>query len=144
MEQGDVAACIRAVEALILARIDEATVGTVVSQVPRGPGSAEFMSIDNGYDDINAVFRLRADQSSVAFTFIPSPGNQVATPIFVIENYLASWTPAVRVAGADLVTNSGPASDAFVSINTDQNELWLTLNATVTDAIDIQVGAFPA
>ena len=86
-EQGDVSACIRAVEALNLARIDAAMVGKVVNHVPRGPGSAEFMSIDNGYDDIYVVFRLSADQSSVAFTFIPSPDNQVTRPIFVIENF---------------------------------------------------------
>jgi hypothetical protein len=139
-QPGDVALTIQAVEALAAATIGNVTAGSVVSQVPKGPGATEMKSIANGYNDTYAAWYLSASANQVAFTFTPAGGQPVRNPIFVIQNYTAAQLPKISAGGVSLSANNGAANaGTFVSLNTSTNELWVTLNQTVSAAIDVQI-----
>jgi hypothetical protein len=139
-QPGDVTLAIRAVEALAAATIGNVTAGSVVTQVPKGPGASEMKTIANGYNDTYAAWYLRAGGDQVAFTFTPGAGHPVSGPIFVVQNYTATQLPRITVGGAPLTVNNGAAdSGAFISLDAASKELWLTLNQTVIAAIEVQI-----
>jgi hypothetical protein len=139
-QPGDVATTVQAVEALAAATVSNVTVGSVVSQVPKGPGATETKTLAGGYDDTYAVWRLTATDDQVAFTFAPAAGQPVANPIFVIGGYTAPVVPQVSVGGASVSVNTGATdSGAFVSLDTARSELWVTLNRTVSATVEVQV-----
>ena len=137
---GDLAQVIRSVEAMAAARIDNVTAGSVATQLPRGPGAGQLKPISNGYNDTYAAYFLNADANHSAFTFVPAAGTAVKNPIFVIRNYATRQVPHILVGGAAVMVNTGTAdSGAFVSLNTATQELWVTLNRTLTAATDMQI-----
>jgi hypothetical protein len=139
-QPGDVARTIQGVEAFAAATIGNVTTGTVVSEVAKGPGASAMKPIANGYNDTYAAWYLRASGNQVAFTFTPAGGRTVDRPVFVIQNYTGSQLPGVRIGGAPLRVNDGTAdSEAFVSVDMVRDELWVTLNRTVSAAIGVQV-----
>jgi len=139
-QPGDVATTVQAVEAVAAATIGNVSIGSVVSQVPKGPGASETKTIVSGYNDTYAAWYLRASGDQVVFTFAPAGGRPVKNPIFVIRNYLTAQPPQVIVGGVPLGVNTGAAdSGAFVSLNPAGNELWVTINQTVSAAIDVQI-----
>lgn len=140
-QDGDVALTLLQVQALSGASLGNATTGAVATQAPTGPGAASVKALVNGYDDAYAVYRLDADANRVAFTFTPAAGRPVERPIFVVRNYRARQLPTVRVDGQSLSVNTGGTdAGAFVSIDTRQDTLWLTLNRTLSAASAIQIG----
>jgi hypothetical protein len=65
----------------------------------------------------------------------------VAKPIFVVRSYVAPVVPQVSVGGVPVSANDGTAqSGAFVFLDTARNELWMTLNQTVSTPVDVHVG----
>jgi len=139
-QAGDVAITIRAVEALSTATIGNVTAGSLVTQLPRGPGASGTKNIAQGYNDTYAAYYLSAAANQASFTFTPSPSTSVQNPIFVIQNYTGGL-PRISVAGAAVTFNTGAAdSGAFVSLNTATNELWVTLNRTLNAPTAIQIG----
>ena len=139
-QPGDVAQTVAAVSALAAATISNVTVGSLVGQVPKGPGATDTKTLTGGYDDTYAVWRLTAADESVAFTFVPAPGHPVAKPIFVIRGYATPAVPDVSVGGVPVAVNTGAAdSGAFVSLDTTNSELWVTLNQTIVSAVDVRV-----
>jgi hypothetical protein len=139
-QPGDVADTVHVVEALAGATIGNVTAGSVVSQVPKGPGATEMKTIVNGYDDTYAAWYLSASNNQVAFTFTPAGGQPVKNPIFVVQNYLAARLPSVTAGGLSLSVNDGTAtSGALVSFDASRSELWVTVNRTVSAATDVQI-----
>ena len=139
-EQGDVVITIKTVEALGAATISNVTAGSLVLEVPKGLGATEVKNILNGYNDNHAAYYLSAVGNQVGFTFNPANGQPVKNPLFVVQNYTARDLPNVSVDGVAITVNAGTkASEAFLSIDTTANELWLTLNRTVTVATDIRL-----
>jgi len=139
-EQGDVLITTKAVEALAAATISNVTAGSLVLEVPKGPGATEVKNILNGYNDNYAAYYLSAVGNQVGFTFNPANGQPVKNALCVVQNYKARDLPNVSVDGVAITVNAGTkASEAFLSIDTTANELWLTLNRTVTVATDIRL-----
>lgn len=139
---GDVMDSIASVEAMALGTISSVATGSVVTQRPIGPGSSAMKSVANGYDDTYAAYFLTADSDRAAFTFTPAAGDTIANPIFVIHNYKVERLPKVTVNNIDITVNNGANdSDAFVSIDRTNNELWVTLNRDVTAATTIVIAA---
>jgi hypothetical protein len=137
---GDVAITIKEVEALGAAMITAVGPGTLVTQVPRGPGATQAKTITNGYNDTYAAYYLSAAANQVAFTFTPAAGKPVRNPMFVIQNWTLAEIPVINVGGAPVTVNDGTnASGAFVSFNQTTNELWITLNTTLNAATAISV-----
>jgi len=140
VQPGDVALTITAVDALNAATITNVNPGTLVTQVPKGPGATELKNIANGYNDTYAAYYLSAKDNQVGFTFTPAAGQPVTNPIFVVQGYTTRQVPAVKVGGASVGVNTGAAtSGAFASIKTDANELWVTLNQTLSAATQVQI-----
>jgi mannan endo-1,4-beta-mannosidase len=137
---GDVEMAIAAVEALNAATITNVNPGALVTQVAKGPGASQMKNIVNGYNDTYAAYYLSATNNLVTFTFTPAVGTPVKNPIFVIRDYTAQQPPSISVDGNPLVVNSDVNSGAFASLNPSNNELWVTLNASVNTAIIIQIG----
>ncbi|MFO0983807.1 MAG: hypothetical protein U1E76_19085 [Planctomycetota bacterium] len=137
---GDVALAIKAVTALAAARIDGVDPGSLVSRVPRGPGASQTKDIANGYNDTYAAHFLRASNSAVAFTFTPADQQPVANPIFAIQDYTVGHLPRITAGGKDLTVNTDAADcGAFVSLDAAANELWVTVHATVSQPLRVQV-----
>jgi hypothetical protein len=140
-QSGEVANSIAEIEALCAATINNVTVGSVVTEVPKGPGATENKTIANGYNDTYAVYYLNATDNAVSFRYAPAAGKPVNKPIFVIQNYTLSTAPRISVNGTELTINTGNSnSEAFVSHNLDKNELWITLNRMIDAAVDIALG----
>jgi hypothetical protein len=124
-QAGDVALTLAAVEALAAATVSSVTAGS-----------------SQGYDDGYTVFALQAADNRVAFTFVPGPGKPVTRPIFRISGYQPVQEPDVRVDGTVALVNTGqPDSGAFVSLDLERKELWVTLNRTLTAATQIEINA---
>jgi hypothetical protein len=139
-QPGEVAIAVRAVEALTAATISNVTVGSLVSEAPKGPGATETKTLSGGYDDTYAAWYLNASNDEVAFTFAPAAGRPVVNPMFVIRGYATPVVPQVSVGGVPVSVNTGAAdSGAFVSLDTASSELWVTLNQTVSTAVDVHV-----
>ena len=137
--KGDVSMAIETVEAFAAATVSDVHPGSLVSQVPKGPGAIERKNLTNGYNDTYAAYYLAADANQVAFTFTPAAGRPVHTPVFVVQNYTAADLPNI-VIGNDVITvNEGADSGTFVSINPAAHEVWLTLNAILTEATTVRI-----
>jgi hypothetical protein len=136
---GDVARTIQAVEALNAATISDVNPGSVVTQVPKGPGASQMKPIANGYNDSYAAYYLNATDNQVAFTFTPAVGRIVKTPIFVVRNYTTQQVPTIAVGGAPITVNAGAGAGAFVSLNVATRELWVTINAAIQTATRIEL-----
>jgi hypothetical protein len=61
-------------------------------------------------------------------------------PIFVVQHYTAGRLPQISIEGAAIGVNTGAAgSGAFASINSDTNELWVTLNQSFGAAARVEI-----
>ena len=136
---GDVEITTKAVEALNAATISNVNPGSLVTQVAKGPGATQLKNIRNGYNDSYAVYYLTASDNQVAFTFTPAVGTPVRSPIFVVQNYTAEQLPTITVDDNPITLNTGADAGAFVSFNALNNELWVTLKATISTAINVQI-----
>jgi hypothetical protein len=139
-QEGDVAITVAEVEALAAATISNVNPGSLATEVPKGPGATQMKNIANGYNDSYAAYYLDVSNNQAAFTFNPAGGKPVRNPIFVIQNYTARQAPRITAGGNALAVNTGTAdSGAFVSINAATNELWVTLNKTLSVPTDIHI-----
>lgn len=139
-QPGDVMTMVSEVEALSLATLSSVGPGTVAMQAPKGPGASENKTLVNGYNDTYAAFYLNAVGNQVKFTITPDVAQTIKTPVFVIENFTSRSIPTIRVNGAAVTVNTGAAdAGAFVSINEAGNELWVTINQSVTAATQIEI-----
>jgi hypothetical protein len=58
--------------------------------------------------------------------------------VFVIQNYTAASFPKIVVADVVVSLNVGAGSGAFVSRNSAANELWVTLQANVSQGTAVR------
>ena len=138
-QAGDVVITIKAVEALNAATMSNVNLGSLVTQVAQGPGATQMKQITNGYNDSYTAYYLHASDNQVAFTFTPAVDTFVQNPIFVVQNYTARQLPRITVNGSPITVNIGADAEAFVSLNPATNALWVTLHATMSTAIGVQI-----
>jgi hypothetical protein len=136
--KGDVPIAVETVEALTAATVTDVDPGSLVDQVPTGPGATQTKNLNNGYNDTYAAYYLAADDNQVAFTFTPAAGRPVKAPIFVVKNYTAAKLPRIVVGDGVITINAGADSGVFVSLDPAAQELWITLNATPTEATRVR------
>jgi len=137
-QPGDVALLLPQIESLADARISNVTVGAVVTQVPRGPGSTQMRAIANGYNDIYAAHHLRAAEAGVAFTFTPG-AVPLRNPLFVIENYAGRRVPSITLDGVPLSADGTLDAGAYVSLDEAGRRLWVTIHRTLGAATEIRI-----
>jgi hypothetical protein len=82
---------------------------------------------------------LDASGNQLSFVYTPAVGQPVRNPIFNVQNFTTGALPSLLVNGTSITINSGENSGAFVSLNAASNELWVTLNATVDNAVKIEI-----
>jgi len=139
-QAGDVARALSAVEALGAATITQVTQGKLAASAATGPGAASTKPLLNGYNDSYAAYYLDSAQGSVAFTFTPAAGKAVDKPIFVLRGVTVADAPTITVDGEPREVNTGDAdSGAFVSYRAGQNELWVTLNESLSKQAVISI-----
>lgn len=137
-QPGDASLVMQQVESLADAAVTDVTLGSLVSEAPRGPLSNQMRPIVNGYDDTYAVHRLRAVDGGVAFTFTPGAA-AVTKPMFLIESYAGRHVPAVTLNGETLAVNTGADAGAYASLDERQQRLWVTLNRTVSEPAVLRI-----
>jgi hypothetical protein len=136
---GDVALAIEEVEALNAATLSDVNPGSLVTQVPKGPGASQIRAIANGYNDTYTAYYLNANANQVAFTFTPAVGTVVKNPIFVVQNYTSLQLPTISVDGNPITVNDGAAAGAFVSLNIASSQLWVTIHSAIGAATRVQI-----
>lgn len=139
---GDAELTLRQVQSMAASSIGNVSVGSAVTQAPRGPGAAQTKTLIGGYDDTYSVFRVTAAGNAAAFTFTPAGPDPVRSPIFIVQNVTSRKLPTITVNGAPITVNTGNAtSGAYVSIDEATNELWVTLNRTVAAPLQLSIAA---
>ncbi len=113
-----------------------ATVGTIVTSGPAGIGRADTILYDPpGYDPIYSTWNVQAVAGNqAAFNLNISQGT-VRNPIVVIHNYTAAVPPTILINGAIKLADV----HYFASMDTAQNQLWLTLNDLFSGNIQVHI-----
>lgn len=137
-QPGDVSTLLGAVESLSDATISNITVGSLVSELPRGPLSSQLREVANGYNDTYATHHLRAAADGVSFTITPG-GVPLENPIFVIEGYTARRLPMISLNRVALSVNADVDTGAYVSLDEAANRLWVTINRTLSGSSTIEI-----
>lgn len=139
-QNGDVENTLAEVAALGQATLGGFNAGSLQTQYRRGPGAAQNKALQNGYNDTYASFHLVADDRGVDFAFVPAAARPVSKPIFVIANWSARTLPKIQIDGVEVAVNAdGADRGAFVSLDTAGNELWVTVNRTLSESTRIRV-----
>jgi len=139
-QAGDVARALAAVEALSAASITQVTQGKLAASAATGPGASSTKALQNGYNDSYAAYYLDSADDGAAFTFTPGAGKAVEKPIFVLQGVTVADEPKITVDGKPREVNTGDVdSGAFVSYRAGENELWVTLNETVSNKTVISI-----
>ncbi len=142
-QPGDVANHLKQVEALVDARISEVTRGALSAEAARGPGASSKKALAHGYNDTYAAYYLDAEDSGATFRFTPAPGKPVHRPIFVLQGYTSEALPEILLGDVALAYNQDAASEAFVSFDAKSQALWVTLNRTLDDAVELTLRPTP-
>ena len=139
-QAGDVARALAAVEALDAATITQVTQGKLAASAATGPGASSKKALSNGYNDSYAAYYLDSEDDGATFTFTPAAGKVVDMPIFVLRGVTVANEPTITVDGEPRAVNTGNTdSGAFVSYRAGENELWVTLNETLSKKTVISI-----
>lgn len=113
-----------------------ASVGTVVTSGPGGPGRTDTVPYSPaGYDPIYGVWCVTSDSGAATFQLNPGAGS-LRNPVFRIQGWTSNCAPNhVRLAGAELT----PGVDYFATTDSARQALWLTLNRRVSNAQELSV-----
>jgi len=116
-----------------------AATGTVAASGPAGAGSAASATITYtpaGYNPTYATWEIVALTNAVNATLTPAAKAPLDHPLFLIDGYTASQLPG-RIAVGLGFTNAGV--DYFATVDTNDQQLWITVNRTVTNALNLVV-----
>lgn len=122
-----------AVERTLLGALT-ASEGTVVTRGPAGVGRTDTaISAPAGYSPLYGTWELAAASGRVTATLDPR-GGALTAPVLHVLGFTASQPSAVTVDGVALA-----ASSYFASVDAARQELWLTLNGTVSAPVVLHV-----
>jgi hypothetical protein len=111
-----------------------ASTGQVVTSGPGGAGRTDNVAYSPaGYDPVYGAIVFNAAANDVIGNV--SVSSALKNPLVVVRNYTAGTYPTVKVAGSTLT----PDVDYFASLRSDQNEIWITLNRTLTGSTSLQI-----
>jgi hypothetical protein len=111
-----------------------ASSGSISMQGLAGVGRSDTASYDPaGYDPVYGVWRLAAANGAVKASLDPRAG-ALSAPIFRISGFSAAAVSSVIVNGTALQDGQ-----YFASVDAAQQELWLTLNGTVSGKIELEI-----
>ena len=87
-------------------------------------------------------YRFEAAANRADFVFRPAFARPVTNPVFVIGDFTAGQIPRVEIDGVTLSVNTGAGRQRRPTcpIDTERNELWLTLNRRLTAAARVSIG----
>ena len=112
-----------------------ATVGTVLTRGPAGAGrSDEIAFAPPGYNPVYGVWDLAAASNRAAFR-IAVGATPLSNPTFRLLGYSAERAPAVRLDGSALQADQ----DYFLSLETANQLVWITLNRTLTGQVEVAI-----
>jgi len=122
-----------------------ATIGTVAATGPAGVGNATNATITYspaGFNPTFATWEITALTNTVNATLTVPTNYPLDHPIFLVDGYNTNQIPASIAVGPGL-TNAGV--DYFATLDTNSHRLWLTVNRSVTNALNLVVKySFPS
>ena len=138
-ENGTVGQAVKQMENAAAANLT-ATTGTVVTSGPAGVGTAGNATITytpSGYDPTFAAWELAAASNAVNTTLTPGAGEPLDHPLFVVDGYSASQSPAsISINGKNVA-----GTDYYATLDASAQRLWITVNQTATSAIHLVITA---
>lgn len=116
-----------------------ASVGTVRAQGIAGVGRSDNQTYSpTGYSPVSGTWEVNA-ASNMATLFFAVPATAPTTldmPVIVVHSYTKATTPlGIVLDGVTLTANT----DYFISLRTDQSELWVTLNKKLIGTHSVQI-----
>ena len=82
-----------------------------------------------GYDPVYGALTFVASANALDANIAVGAGS-LANPLIIVRNYTSATYPTVKFKGATLAVDV----DYFPSLRAGANELWITLNRTVSGA----------
>ena len=123
------------VERTVGARLT-ASEGTVRTSGPGGVGRTDSVPYaPAGYDPVYSVWAVDLDAAGKATVTLEPQAGALETPVFRFHGFTAGAPRRVTVNGTPLEESRG----YFATADSSERTLWLTLNATVTGPITLQV-----
>ena len=105
-----------------------ATTGSVATEGPGGVGRVDLPAYQPaGYDHVYGALTFVAAANRVTANIAVGSGT-VVRPLIIVRNYTGAEPQVVRFGGASLTADV----DYFASVRPGSNELWLTLNRSMT------------
>lgn len=115
-----------------------AAVGSVLAQGPAGVGRADKITYTpTGFNPVYGTWEANASSNRATLTFSVAGAVPLKNPIVVLHQYSESSPPS-RVALDGVLLQSGV--DYFVSYRAGSQELWLTLNRSLSGARQLEIG----
>jgi hypothetical protein len=113
-----------------------ATVGTVATSGPAGPGRSDTVSYaPTGYNHVYATWEAIASNNRATLTFTVGGGTPLRNPVVVLRQYSGSATPTVTLNGSALQPNV----DYFATRRADTQELWITIKRAFSGAQTLNI-----
>ncbi len=120
-----------------------ATVGSVITTGPagvQGTSSANVPTVTYvpaGYNHIYATWEVDAAADVANLTLTPHKSNPIENPVFVINNYKVSTTPKPSICIGSKASKAD--IDYFLTIDSVNSKLWITVNSSINTALNLQV-----
>ena len=114
-----------------------ATIGTVSATGPAGVGNAANRTITYsppGFNPTYAAWEITNAGNAVSATLTPT--QPLDHPIFLVDGYSSAQLPTAIYVG-DGLTKAGV--DYFATLDSANNRLWITVNRSVTNALNLIV-----
>jgi hypothetical protein len=118
------------------------SIGSVVATGPAGIARADNAAYaPAGYNQIYSTWNVRANDSNQAAFALNVTQGSLTNPVFVVHNYSAGAAPAsLQINGATKIADV----NYFASLDTANDQLWLTLAGSFSATTAISIGGGPA
>jgi len=115
--------------------------GTVATNGSAGIGNATNTMITYspiGYNPTYSAWEITAMTNTVNAILVPAANEPLDHPVFIIDNYTSTRLPTNIAVGSGM-TNAGV--NYFASVDTTNQQLWITINRLATNALNLLVSS---
>ncbi len=115
--------------------------GSVATIGPAGVGNATNAVITYspaGYNPTYSAWEIIAMSNAVNALLTPAANGPLDHPVFIIDNYTSAGLPTSIAVGSGM-TNAGV--NYFASVDTTNQQLWITIDRLVTNALNLLVSS---
>ena len=113
-----------------------ATTGTVTASGPAGVGRSDTVTYSpKGFNHVYGTWDVTASSNSASLKFVVPAGESLLQPVLVVHSYTGSLSPTILLNGSTI----DPGDGFYVSNRSDKQELWLTINRTLSGTATLQI-----